>query len=279
MMGYLSTFDAFNAFRRRRPNRSVLRVCLCALLVWCAGSAHAQRKGPSLPVGVGDSTLLAGLVQVEYAGLWPGGDLADRYGFHNGMGLRIDIKNRHNWTFGASARFLFGTKIVEGDLLQAIRGPSGTLIGTDGFQYLPIFNMRGLQFGLDFGKITPLLAANPNSGISASLGLGYFSHRVLLDVERDFVPQVEDEYAKLYDRLSSGFWLRQRLGYLYSGEARFLNLHAGLELSQGFTQERRDVQGDLGIITDFQRMDLQWGFFVSWVLPIYENPKTQYFFD
>jgi hypothetical protein len=277
MMPDLSTMRAYS--RRSSAASMGSAVVLMLLLVLLPAQAEAQGRGPSLPVGVGDSTLLAGLVQIEYAALWPGGDLAQRYGFHNGMGIRIDIKNRRNWTFGGSARFLFGTSIVEGDVLAALRGPSGFLIGTDGFQYVPIPNMRGLQFAFDVGKVTPLLAANPNSGISLSVGVGYLQHRILLDVERDFVPQVEGEYAKLYDRFSSGFWVRQRLGYLYSGEARFLNLHAGLELSQGFTQERRSFQGDLGPVTDTQRMDLQWGIFASWVLPIYENPKTRYFYN
>lgn len=262
-----------------RMMRNLSTLCLLVLLLGLFGRAEAQRRGPSLPVGVGDSTLLTGLVHVEYTALWPGGDLADRYGFQNGVGLRIDLKNRHNWTFGGTARFLFGTRIVEGDLLEALRGPNGFLIGTDGFQYLPIFNMRGLQFAFDVGKVTPLFAANPNSGLSVAVGVGYMQHRVLLDVERDFVPQVENDYAKLYDRLSSGLWLRQRVGYLYCGGSRFLNLHAGVECSQGFTQDRRDFQGDLGAVTQTGRLDLQWGAFVSWVLPIYENPKTRYFYD
>ena len=244
-----------------------------------SGEATAQpRSGPVGRVGVGDSTLLAGMVQVEYAAQWPGGDLADRYRFHNAVGIRIEVKNRHNWLIGGAARFLFGTRITGSDPLAGIRGPDGFLIGTDGFQYLPAPNLRGWQFGLDVGKVTGLGAVNPNSGLTVSAGLGYVQHRTWWDVERDFLPQLEGEYAKLYDRFASGPYLRQTIGYLLCGEKRFINVRGGVEFVQGFTRDRRDFQADLGG-GGGGRLDLQVGVFAAWILPIYENPKTQFFYD
>ena len=70
-----------------------------------SGEAAAQpRSGPVGRVGVGDSTLLAGMVQVEYAAQWPGGDLADRYRFHNAVGIRIEVETDTNVYVSSAAR-------------------------------------------------------------------------------------------------------------------------------------------------------------------------------
>jgi hypothetical protein len=209
----------------------------------------------------------------------PAGDLADRFGFFSDLGFRVEIKNRQNWLFGGAADFYFGNRLREGDVLAGLRGDNGFLIGTDGFQYLPQFYMRGWSMALTAGKVTGLLAANPNSGVVLSAGAGYLQHRIDIGFEEEYLPQLEGDYEKLYDRFTSGPYIQQYLGYLYNGSQRFVNFRAGVLFGQAFTKARRPFQADIGVPPQDTRVDLQIAFQVAWVLPIYENPKTRFFYD
>jgi hypothetical protein len=254
---------------------SPLALILLALL-FLAGLRVSQAQ--SRPVSVKDSVLLSGLVHVEY-GLWlPFADLSDRYGLHHSIGLTIEVKNRHNWIFGAGARFHFGNRITEEGILDALLANNGALIGIDGILYPPNQFMRGFAVDGRFGKLFGWPAPNPNSGIYAMLGMGFIQYKIGFDVDPVLVPQLGDEAKKGYDRLSNGFLLEQEIGYQYLGHKRFINLRVSVVLSEGFTESRRAVFADRGIVPEGRRLDLGLGFKFAWTLPIYEKPKTRYFY-
>jgi hypothetical protein len=249
------------------------KIQLFALLIsLCSGAAKAQDR-----VGVADSVLLAGLVQIEYGATLPLGDLADRFGFHSDVGLQITIKNRKNWLIGSGFQFYFGSRVNEDSIVDPLRNQSGFLIGSDGFQYSPNLFMRGWSLNAHVGKVTSWAAANPNSGIVLLAGAGFLQHRIDLIYEEEFLPQLKGN-EQAYDRLSNGLFIRQYIGYLYNGSERFLNLRAGLEFTQAFTESRRSVNADTGEIPEGGRLDMQLALKVAWVLPIYENPKLQYYY-
>ncbi|MBI1193182.1 MAG: hypothetical protein GC205_08405 [Bacteroidetes bacterium] len=230
-------------------------------------------------VGVADSILLAGLVQLEYGAVLPLADLSDRFGIHNDIGLQISIKNRKNLVLGAGMQFYFGTAVREDSILKPLENDAGFIIGTDGFQYVPNLNMRGWSLSVHAGKVTSWAAVNPNSGIILLGGAGFIQHRIDLSFEKEFLPQLGGAYEKGYDRLTNGLFVRQYIGYLYSGSERFLNIRAGLEFTESLTASRRDVNLDTGQIPSGNRLDIQAALKVAWVLPIYENPKLQYYYN
>jgi hypothetical protein len=247
-------------------------VFLLALLV-PGRSALGQTR-----VGVADSVLLAGLVQLEYGAVLPLADLSDRFGLHNDIGLQISIKNRKNLLLGAGMQFYFGSSVREDSILKPIQNEAGFIIGTDGFQYTPNLSMRGWSLSAHAGKVTGLGAVNPNSGVVLIGAAGFIQHRIDLNFEKEFLPQLLGDYEKGYDRLANGLFLRQYIGYIYSGSERFLNLRVGMEWTESFTAPRRDANLDTGEIPSGNRLDIQAALKVAWVLPIYENPKLQYYY-
>lgn len=251
----------------------MLRVLPILLLVAFSSFCRAQTR-----VGVSDSVLLAGLVQLEYGAVVPLADLSDRFGFHNSIGLQVSIKNRRNILFGGGMEFFFGSAVREDDILDPLRNEAGFLIGIDGFQYTPNLFMRGWALSAHAGKVSGIAAVNPNSGMVFLGAFGLLQHRIDLNFEEEYLPQISGDREKAYDRLSNGLFLRQYIGYLYEGSERFLNIRAGLELTEAFTAPRRSVNADTGEIPEGSRLDLQMAVKVAWVLPIYENPKLQYYY-
>ncbi len=252
-----------------------MRKCLLiSLFVFWAHLLSAQTR-----VGVADSVLLAGLVQLEYGAVMPLADLADRFGFHSDIGLQVSIKNRRNLLLGGGMQFYFGSQVREDSILDPLKNSNGYLIGSDGFQYTPNLFMRGWSFSVHAGKVTGLGAVNPNSGVVLLGALGFLQHRIDLNFEKDFLPQLTGDYEKGYDRLANGLFIRQYVGYLYSGSERFLNVKVGLELTEALTAPRRDVDLDSGQKPSGNRLDVQAALKVAWVLPIYENPKLQYYYN
>jgi len=258
--------------------RNTLLHFLCFVLILSAVSGSTVVRGQTR-VGVADSILLAGLVQLEYGAVVPLADLSDRFGFHNDIGLQISIKNRKNAIMGAGMQFYFGTSVREDSILKPLQNDAGFIIGTDGFQYTPNLNMRGWSISAHAGKVTGWGAVNPNSGVVLLGAVGFIQHRIDLSFEKEFLPQLGGEYEKGYDRLANGMFVRQYIGYLYSGSERFLNIRAGLEFTESFTASRRDVNLDTGQVPAGNRLDIQAAFKVAWVLPIYENPKLQYYYN
>ncbi len=264
-------FERMSTGLNRKPGLiAFLTGVLCFMA--CSG-LQAQTR-----VGVGDSILLAGLLQLEYGAVWPLGDLGDRFGFHNDIGLQVSIKNRKNLLLGAGMQFYFGTKVKEDSILDPLRNASGFLIGTDGFQHSPNLFMRGWSLSVHAGQVTKIAAVNPNSGMVFIGGMGFLQHRINLNFEKEFLPQLNGDFEKGYDRLSNGFFLRQYIGYLYSGADRFINIRTGIEVTEALTASRRNVNADTGEIPSGNRMDIQVALKVAWVLPIYENPKLQYYY-
>ena len=242
-------------------------------LLACCSSLKAQTR-----VGVADSILLAGLVQLEYGAVIPLADLADRFGFHSDIGFLVSIKNRQNVLMGGGIQFYFGSQVKENEILDPLRNDAGFLIGSDGFQYDPNLFMRGWSISAHAGKVTGLGAVNPNSGIVFIGAAGFIQHRIDLNFEKEFLPQLNGDFEKGYDRMTNGLFIRQYIGYLYSGSERFLNIKVGIEMTEAFTASRRSVNVDTGEIPTGSRLDIQGALKIAWVLPIYENPKLQYYY-
>ena len=82
----------------------VMKVWLPFLLIYaCAPHLFSQVSGSesvSLPV-----------VGVHYGGAFSGGDLAERYGYFNRIGLTTGYKFKSNWSFGLESDFWFSDNV------------------------------------------------------------------------------------------------------------------------------------------------------------------------
>ena len=216
--------------------------------------------------------LLAGLT---YGGHIPGGDLADRFGKAFDLGLGIDYISKNNWIFGLEGLLLFGQEVKE-DVLASLRTPDGGIIGNTRSYANVELRERGLYFGAVVGRLISLSSTNKRSGIRLTLGGGLLQHKIRIqDDPQSFVPQLDDEYKKGYDRLSNGLAFTEYIGYQLLSNNRLINFHAGFEFRQAFTKSRRDFNFDTRMKEEDNRLDLTFGFKVGWFLPFYIGQPTE----
>ncbi|MBK7870546.1 MAG: hypothetical protein IPJ74_07625 [Saprospiraceae bacterium] len=200
----------------------------------------------------------------------PGGDLTDRFGPNLNVGGSLDfITQESNFIFGFNGYYLFGTDIKE-DVIAALRTPEGQIIGNDK-SYADIqLRERGFYIGGSVGKLFTLSEKNARAGLRVTLGAGLLQHKIRIqDDPFRAVPQLFDDYKKGYDRLTNGLALHQFIGYQVLSTDKHTNFYIGLELTQGFTQNRRDFNFDTQMQDTSKRLDLLFGVKAAWILPFY----------
>ena len=231
------------------------------LLLFCFHLAKAQKydnSGPILQIGI------------HYGFQWPGGDLQERFGNNGITGLQIDYSLPKGWTLGLQTSLLFGQN-VKTDVLEPLRDENGLIYNYDGTPANVLMRERGQYYGLHLGYFFRGKAPKGNQqGPVLQLGAGLLQHKVRIigDVGGS-IPQLSGEYLKGYDRLSNGLALRQSIGYRYLDARRRINLSIELEAYQAFTQSRRDWNIDQMAADTQKRLDLLFGFKLSWILPLY----------
>ncbi len=231
-------------------------------------------------VSVSDSTLSIPMFYVTYAYQFPGGDMADRFGNNSSIGGGFQLKTNKNWITGGEFLFLFGNKVkIAENIMNNLKTENGYIIRQSGnFTNYAIFE-RGYYISGRIGKLIPVLSPNQNSGIVVMGSLGYFQHKIRIEVEKNTAPQLNGDYKKGYDRLAGGFALSQFIGYMHIGESRLLNFFGGIEIYEAWTKPKRDVNFDTtkpDLITN--RFDLLIGLKIGWVVPIFKRMPEKYYY-
>ncbi len=248
-------------------------ICIAFLLVVMAFDLQSQ-------VNASDSAVSAFIPNISYAYQIPGGDVAERYGNNSTIGGGFHVKTKKNFIISLDYGFIFGSQVKNASsILHMVETHDGYIIDGNGTYALYALYERGHNISVSFGKILPVLAANPNSGLMISGGVGYLSHRLKIDNQHRTAAQISGDYAKGYDRLTGGISLRQFVGYFFMGDSRVLNFYAGFEFYQAFTKSQRDYIFDLQMKDTNSYTDLFFGFKVGWMLPIYKRaPKAYYYY-
>lgn len=249
---------------------------LMFLMVYCAMAQPSPRR--SVPTHQNEGSIL--LTNFHYGGQLPGGDMAERFGFNFLAGMGLDYYTKNNWIVGINGDFLFGKK-VKTDVLANLRSSDGLLFADDGGISDIKLRERGLMIKAHVGKVIPLSQANKRSGIKLTIGGGFLQHRIRIqDEPQVYVASLSDkDYKKGYDRLANGFALTQFIGYQYIAKNRLVNFSLGVDLVQGFTKGRRSFNFDTRSPGLEDRLDLQYGYRLTWVLPFFigENPDEIYY--
>lgn len=215
------------------------------------------------------------LFNLSYAYHSPGGDLGKRFGDHFSVGSGLEyITDKGHWLFGLGMNYYFGNQVGENPL-SALQNDQGGIIGNNrGYADIQL-RMRGFYTGVHVGKLIPLGFANPRSGIRVTVSAGLLQHKIRIqDDPLSFVPQLDEEYKKGYDRLSNGLSFTEFIGYQLLSTNKRINFFAGLELTQGFTMSRRDFDFSMRQQDTTERLDLNVGFRVGWILPFYVGERA-----
>ncbi|MDR1725618.1 MAG: hypothetical protein LBR28_04435 [Bacteroidales bacterium] len=179
----------------------------------------------------------------------PYGEMGNRYRSFMDLGVDIGWKNKNNWLFNFNVGFQFGSNNVK-ILNQVLSGMMTTddepfVVSVGGVDAAVIAWNRNLSGKFSVGKVVPLWFSNQNSGLMLMLGAGYLQHQIMYQATNDIAPQLEGDYALLYDRQMRGPMLSSFIGYLFFGKYTFANFYAGIQYDIAFTKLTRKYQADL----------------------------------
>lgn len=254
--------------------KTLITSLLFACFMLISTHSNAQRN-------VSDSIIPSTWLVVQYGGCVPEGDLADRYGFMNHVGLFAGYKTQKNWVFGLDAAYMFGGQVRMPGVFDHLIDSNGNITDQNGDIAIVRTMPRGFYANATVGKVIPVLSPNPNSGIYVNFGVGYLLHKLRVETQDHVVPQIELDYRKGYDRLTTGVNTSQFIGYTLMANDSPINFFAGFYAQQGFTYNRRTINfdtPDIPVSTDL-RLDLQFGFKVGWMIPVYQRQPKEYYFD
>lgn len=230
---------------------------------------------------VKDSIIGTPMIGVHYGGNWTAGDLADRYGFLNHIGIMAGYKTNKNWFWGMDANFMFGNQIRMTGLFDHLVDSYGNITDVNGDIAKVLVYARGVNINFAVGRIFPILSPNENSGIFVHAGAGYLLHRLRVETQDQVIPQLELDYRKGYDRLTIGPNFHQFVGYSFLANGGFYNFYAGFYAQQGLTKNQRTVffdQPGVAVPMDV-RMDIQYGFKIGWYIPFYKRQPKDFYFE
>ncbi len=213
------------------------------------------------------------MLNFQYGIHLPGADLNDRFGVSFSAGTSFELLTQNNWLFGVQGGFHFGNTVEE-DVIASLKGSDGLIFNDDIFPADVRLRQRGLSFNAEAGKIFRLHKQS-RSGIRATVGLGFFQHKIRIqDDPLGGVASLSGAYKKGYDRLSNGFATTEFIGYQYLSKNRRINLMIGFEFTQAWTKNQRSLNFDERKRESGTRFDLLNGWRIGWTLPFYigENP-------
>ena len=229
---------------------------------------------------VSDSVIATPWISINYGLNWTSGDLDERFGLLNHLGLFAGWKTAKNWVYGVEGSFIFGGDVRVTGLFDDLVDSKGNITDMNGDIATVRVLARGFHINASVGKIFPVLSPNKNSGIYVNAGLGYLSHKLRIETQDHVVPSIELDYKKGYDRLTAGLNTHQFIGYAYMANQGAINFYGGFYIQEGYTYNQRRVffdQPETEVPQDM-RLDIQYGFKVAWVIPIYKRvPKTFYY--
>jgi hypothetical protein len=221
------------------------------------------------------------MIGVQYGSNWTAGDLAERYGFMNHIGVMAGYKTSKNRFLGIDANYLFGNRIRMTGLFDDLVDSYGHITDVNGDTAIVMVYSRGLNVNLTVGKLFPILSPNENSGLFIHLGIGYLIHKLRIETQYQVVPLLELDYKKGYDRLTVGPNLHQFIGYSFMANGGFFNFYGGFYIQEGFTKNKRTVffdQPDVPVSTE-TRLDIQYGIKAGWLIPFYKRQPKDFYYD
>ncbi|MEX0967785.1 MAG: hypothetical protein WD077_11145 [Bacteroidia bacterium] len=231
----------------------------------------AQRTGQESPMSLS-------LIGIQYTYNFPYEDLDDRFGPISAIGGSYTFKHNSNFYISGEYNFLFNGNVRENPVSNIASPSTGLLIDGDGRFDLMELQLRGTMVQAKIGKIFPVAGPNANSGIAVAAGAGFMEHRIHFNTRSDKLPQLEGEYKKGYDRLTNGWLLSQSIGYFHLSNSGFVNFQASIEITEGFTQNRRDWDNQLMRRLDEPRLDLMAGLRLTWYIPLYKRSGSTQFY-
>ena len=203
-----------------------------------------------------------------------------------GFGIETGYKFKSNWLLFADGTLVIGHDLNDKEnRMTAVfsRDSSPFVIGTNGTDANMTCYNRGLSFRLGAGHIFRLTPKNPNSGIVLRLMAGFLQQKTIFMLNDVNAPQIQGDYARLYDHKRRGATLTESIGYWFmSNDYNFFNLHIDFEVTQCWNHSLRDYVIDpvMGLHgpDNTKYFDLLYTIKISWLFPLKGKTAYDYYF-
>ena len=246
----------------------IKKILLVFMIGWGLMS-YAQRDSVKTDFFAQRATAPKGFViDVSYGMQLPLADMAEHflYSFSIGGGVQYILPN--NLMLGLCGDYMFSDEIAR-DIISNLRESEGFLIDRFGRLTDVRLGQRTFFLGASIAYLIPVFKKYKRSGIEIRFESGYLQHWINIEVLGSEVFGLSGEYIKGYDRMTSGFAMRQYIGFRHLDKKRLINLFIGVNILEGFTQNRRNVNFDTMLVDDKNRIDVQIGFKLGLSSPFY----------
>lgn len=247
------------------------------VLALCSSSLLYAQSAPTEAADI-DGLPAAYLIDFYYGMHQPAGNMAEEYFYNFSFGGNAQFLTENNWVFGIGGQSLFADRTRD-DVLAMLRTDEGFIINSRGELADAILGMRGVYAGGHVGRMFSIGKADSRMAIQVEAGPGYLQHWTRVRIVGDDIPNLEPEDIKGYDRRTSGFALREFIGFRYMMKSSLFNLFAGVEAIQGFTQNRRAWNYHSFGADNEPRTDLFWGFRAGFSIGLrsYSSQSTTFY--
>lgn len=260
----------------------------------------AMATGATAQVKLSVDTLECHIIGFTFGALMPGGgsassgmtggNTADLYkGPFLDFSLGCDYKYKSNWmvTLDGDLWFGYNSDNLEdrAQRMGDIYTPGGYLLSWGGYDGEVQAYNRSLAVRAGVAKILPVIKNNPNSGIMFKLSGGWMMQKTVFnqDYTQSPVPQLNGNYAKLYDHLRNGALLTESVGFIFmSNMSTYVNFKVSFDVSQCISWSSRSYQIDnvMGLNgKDSNRyFDLMYGVRLTWMFPLMGKTTYDYYY-
>lgn len=260
----------------------------------------AMATGATAQVKLSVDTLECHIIGFTFGALMPGGgsassgmtggNTADLYkGPFLDFSLGCDYKYKSNWmvTLDGDLWFGYNSDNLEdrAQRMGDIYTPGGYLLSWGGYDGEVQAYNRSLAVRVGVAKILPVIKHNPNSGIMFKLSGGWMMQKTVFnqDYTQSPVPQLNGNYAKLYDHLRNGALLTESVGFIFmSNMSTYVNFKVSFDVSQCISWSSRSYQIDnvMGLNgKDSNRyFDLMYGVRLTWMFPLMGKTTYDYYY-
>lgn len=214
------------------------------------------------------------------------GTIKDLYkGPYLNFGINTLFKTRTNWLYSIDGTLTIGNDNLNNrvERMSHIYTTDSIIIGTNGTDGIVTCYNRGLSLTAGVGHIFNLDPKTPNSGIVTKLNAGYYMNKTVFMINEVNAPQVDGNYAKLYDHFRQGFQLTESLGYLFMSKTRtIINLYVSFEVSQMWGRCNRPyvIDDRMGLAgpDNNHYFDMVYSLKLCWMFPLTGKPHYDYYF-
>ena len=201
-------------------------------------------------------------------------------------GINAMYKYKSNWLVTLDGNMWFGDNnlLYRKERMSSIYTHDSLVIGSGGTDAAVTANNRGLSLQVGLGKIFPVVPhKNPNSGILARISGGYMRQQTIFMPNQEHAPQLEDDYALLYDHQRHGAILTESVGYWFmSNNTNLLNLYVSFDISQCWSWSTRDyvIDNYLGIHgkDNTRYFDIVYSIKLCWMFPLTGKASQEYYY-